>query len=61
MNILITSREALFPTIGGHREYILESIKGLANCGNHIDVLSWGIEDNYAYNEGNIRQWALRN
>ena len=60
MNILITSREALFPTTGGHREYLLESIKGLADCGNHIDVLSWGIEDNYEYNEGNIREYHYK-
>ena len=38
MRILITSREALFPNIGGHREYLLETIKGLAGHGNYVDI-----------------------
>lgn len=60
MKILIISREALFPTTGGHREYLLESIKGLAEYGNNIDVLSWGIEDDYEYNVGNIREYHYK-
>ena len=57
MKILITSREALFPNIGGHREYLLETIKGLIAYGNTIDVLSWGSEENYTYNEKNINEY----
>jgi glycosyltransferase involved in cell wall biosynthesis len=60
MKILIISREALFPTTGGHREYLLESIKGLAEYGNNIDVLSWGVEDDYEYNIGNIREYHYK-
>ena len=57
MRILITSREALFPNIGGHREYLLETIKGLAAHGNYIDVLSWGTEQNYEYKTTNIMEY----
>ncbi len=54
MKVLITSREALLPTVGGHREYLLETIKGLASYGVSVHVLSWGKEKNYTYNKNNI-------
>ena len=57
MKILVTSRESLFPNIGGHREYLLETIKGLTEKGNSIDVLSWGIENNYTYNNTNMNEY----
>jgi len=60
MRILIISREALFPNIGGHREYLLETINGLTNLGNYVDVLSWGIEDNYEYKNGNITEYHFK-
>ena len=60
MRILITSREALFPNIGGHREYLLETIKGLAGHGNYVDIISWGIEDNYEYKSNNIREYHYK-
>ena len=60
MKILITSREALFPNIGGHREYLLETIKGLASHGNYVDIISWGIEDNYEYKSTNIKEYHYK-
>ena len=60
VNILITSREALFPTTGGHREYLFESVKGLADYGNHVDILSWGKEENYVYNNSNITEYHYK-
>ena len=60
MRILITSREALFPNIGGHREYLLETIKGLAGHGNYVDIISWGIEDNYEYKSTNMNEYHYK-
>ena len=56
MNILVVSREALFPTYGGHREYLLSTIRQLSSLGNKITVVSWGPEDSYTYYENNLNE-----
>jgi glycosyltransferase involved in cell wall biosynthesis len=60
MDILLISREALFPNIGGHREYLLSTVNMLANAGNNIDIFSWGPEENYNYNSGNLSECHIK-
>lgn len=54
MNILLTSREALFPNYGGHREYLLSTVRQLSSLGHLVTIISWGPEDDYEYFEKNL-------
>ena len=54
MKFLIFSHESPIPTFGGHREYLMAFLKALDRQGHRITVISWGKEDSYATDIGNI-------
>ena len=60
MKILMLSREALFPTVGGHREYLLDYVKQLTELGHIVKMISWGPEEEYVYMNNNLTEYHFK-
>lgn len=60
MNILILSREALFPTIGGHKEYLFDYVQQLTYLGHSVNIISWGPEEKYVYVKENLTEYHFK-
>lgn len=60
MKLIFLSREALFPTIGGHREFLFSTLKQLAEANNEVTLISWGPEESYTYSNNLLKEYHVR-
>ncbi len=54
MKILFFSHESLYPVFGGHREYLEAFLNALVSDGHECTVISWGTEQDYVVDQGNL-------